>query len=57
MIEKGTRDIIEIEHGRQDVLEVYYGKRFVWGMAGSCYGSGYWINEKPWSNTDGWRNS
>ena len=59
MIYKGTSEIIEISRGSLDMFEVYHGKRLVWRIAtsGSCYGSGYWINERPWSNTDAWRNA
>ena len=57
MIYKGRRDIIEISRGRLDISEVYHGKRLVWGLAGSCYGTGHWINERPWLNTDAWRNA
>ena len=31
-------------------------RRLVWEAVRSCYGRGMWINDKPWSNTDGWRN-
>lgn len=57
MIYKGTRDIIEISRGRQDISYVYYGKYLVWQLAGSCYGTGHWINDRPWLNNDAWRNS
>ncbi len=57
MIYKGRRDIIEISRGSLDIFEVYYGKRLVWRIASSCYGTGHWINERPWSNTDAWRNA
>ena len=57
MIYKGRRDIIEISRGRLEIMEVYHGKRLVWGLAGSCYGTGHWINERPWLNSDAWRNA
>ena len=28
----------------------------VWELVHSCFGSGYWRNDMPWSNTDGWNN-
>ena len=36
--------------------KVYYGARLVWEAVRSCFGKGYWINDKPWVNTDGWNN-
>lgn len=28
----------------------------LWELIHSCFGSGYWRNDLPWSNTDGWKN-
>lgn len=28
----------------------------LWELVHSCFGSGYWRNDLPWSNTDGWKN-
>ena len=30
--------------------------KLVWELVSSCFGSGYWNNEKPWKNDDAWRN-
>jgi hypothetical protein len=27
----------------------------VWEAIRSCFGKGYWLNERPWNNGDGWR--
>ncbi len=35
---------------------VYYGSKLVWQAIRSCFGSGFWTNIKPWSNTEAWRN-
>ena len=26
-------------------------------IVNSCFGSGYWVNEKPWLNNEGWNNN
>lgn len=26
-------------------------------IVSSCFGSGYWVNEKPWLNNEGWNNN
>lgn len=31
------------------------GARLVWQAIRSCFGAGYWINENPWIDDDGWR--
>ena len=35
---------------------VYRGTQLLWQYIRSCFGRGYWINEKPWSNENGWAN-
>jgi hypothetical protein len=38
------------------VTEVYRGARLVWTAIKSCFGAGYWVNDKPWLNNEGWKN-
>ena len=38
------------------VSAVYLGLKLIWQYVKSCFGRGYWINEKMWSNSDGWVN-
>lgn len=39
------------------VTTVYNGYgRIIWQDVKSCYGAGYWLNDKPWLNADGWKN-
>jgi hypothetical protein len=26
-------------------------------IVNSCFGAGYWVNEKPWLNDEGWSNN
>ena len=26
-------------------------------IVNSCFGAGYWVNEKPWLNDEGWNNN
>ena len=42
--------------GAKAIEAVYLGAVLVWEAISSCFGSGYWIDNRPWSNTDGWRN-
>lgn len=35
---------------------VYKGLRLVWMAVRSCFGKGIWRNDKPWINSDKWKN-
>lgn len=28
----------------------------IWEAVRSCFGRGFWVNDKSWSNGDGWKN-
>ena len=44
-------------HNSRPVTAVYKGLELVWNAIKSCFGKGYWINDKPWVNNDAWKNS
>ena len=46
MIFKNGKEIIEIYRGTKEILEVYRGNMLIWQIARSCFGSGYWINDR-----------
>jgi hypothetical protein len=53
----GNREVKAIVALGRMVKSVYSGARLVWTMAiRSCFGAGWWINNYPWTNKDGWRN-
>lgn len=56
MIYKGALDIIQIYLNRRDINALYKGDRLVWEAIRSCFGKGYWLNDKPWKNDDVWKN-
>ena len=37
--------------------EVYHGLVLKWQNVRSCYGRGYWIQEKPWLDNDTWKDN
>jgi len=43
-------------HRWQIVQEIYKGARLVWTAVRSCFGAGYWLNDKPWLNDEAWKN-
>lgn len=57
MIIKNNKEIIQVNRKKIDFIEIYLGKKLMWQIISSCFGKGYWINDKPWVNDDLWRNN
>lgn len=55
-IYKGGSSIGMVAKGRQMMSAVYKGLTLVWTGIRSCFGSGRWVNEKPWLNDEKWKN-
>lgn len=34
---------------------VYHGALLVWQAIRSCFGTGAWIQDRPWLDTDAWK--
>ena len=56
MIYKDGKQISSVSFGQKVITAIYHGARVVWEAISSCFGKGYWINEEPWDNDDGWTN-
>lgn len=56
MIFLGKKEIESIFIGKNPVAQIYIGAKLVWESIKSCFGAGFWKNEAPWSNIEGWRN-
>lgn len=56
MIRVGNKEIDLVYFSGKAISEVYKGSKLIWQAIKSCFASGYWINEKPWINTEGWKN-
>ena len=41
--------------GTKAIEAVYKGAVLIWQAVSSCFGAGYWDNEKGWRAADGWR--
>ena len=50
------KDIVSIIAFGRPVTAIYAGAKLVWQAVRSCFGAGWWNNEKPWDNTEGWKN-
>lgn len=56
MIQINGKEISLVFYGEKAVSTIRKGTRLVWQAVRSCFGAGYWVNEKPWINKEGWRN-
>lgn len=56
MIFFGNIELSSVRLGNKVVTQIYRGTKLVWEAIKSCFGAGFWKNDAPWSNTEGWRN-
>ncbi|PWB10531.1 MFS transporter [Muribaculum intestinale] len=56
MLKIGNKDVSQVRVGSRVVTAIYVGARLVWSAISSCFGSGWWINDKPWRDNEGWKN-
>jgi hypothetical protein len=42
--------------GKQAVGQLYYGATLIYEAIRSCFGRGFWRNNKAWINKESWRN-
>lgn len=56
MINIGNKELESSFIGRRIITQIYKGAKLVWEAIKSCFGAGYWKNDSPWSNTEGWKN-
>jgi len=56
MIYKENKEITGVYRGDIAISAVYKGDKLVWQAVRSCYGSGAWLNERPWLDDDPWKN-
>jgi hypothetical protein len=57
MIIHKKKSISAIRFQEKTIAAVYKAGQVIWQAIRSCFGAGYWINEYPWSNQDGWNNN
>lgn len=42
--------------GKQAIGQLYYGATLIYEAIRSCFGRGFWRNNKAWINKESWRN-
>lgn len=56
MIYKDVKEITAIHINNKMISAVYKGAKLVWQSVRSCFGSGFWVNQKGWINQESWKN-
>ena len=56
MIRIAGKEVSALYIGQKAIQAVYKGAVLVWQAIRSCFGSGWWDNEKPWIDEDAWDN-
>lgn len=64
MINVGRKEISRVElddNGTKRVIDRIYAEvngklKLIWEAIKSCFGSGFWISNRPWINNNAWRN-
>lgn len=49
------KEITAIYYGKKAISAVYRGTRLVWQAIRSCFGAGYWVDDKPWIDDEAWK--
>lgn len=57
MIRLGKKEITSIYLGKSAISAVYKGAVLIWQAVRSCFGSGAWIEEKPWMDDEAWKDN
>lgn len=55
-VDNKWREVSEVYKGERVIIAIYKGARLVWQSIRSCFGNGFWLNDKPWINQDAWKN-
>lgn len=55
MIFKEGKEISAVYIGQKAMQAVYHGAVLVWQAVRSCFGSGVWIEDKPWLDDEAWK--
>lgn len=54
---KSGKELSALNIGRTVQSAVYVGVNLIWQAIRSCFGSGFWVNQKPWLNNESWKNN
>lgn len=56
MAYQNKKELTGIFINKTPIQTVYEFGAVLWQAVRSCFGSGIWVNEKPWINDEAWKN-
>lgn len=55
MQEYDNKEIAAKARGMRPIAAVMHGLKVVWMAVRSCFGSGVWVENKPWLDNEKWK--
>ena len=52
-----SKIVIAVSFMKIPISKIAIGARSIWEIVASCFGSGIWHSDRPWSNTELWKNN
>lgn len=56
MIIWNNKEPVSIWWQGKKIIQIRIANKEVWNEIMSCFGGGFWVNEKPWLTTEAWKN-
>lgn len=56
MIYRDSKEEVSEHYNGKTITAIYRGLNLIWQAVRSCFGKGLWFNDKPWLNSDAWKN-
>lgn len=50
------KEVVGRFYNNKIISATYLGLKLVWQAVKSCFGAGFWRNDKPWDNKEGYKN-
>lgn len=57
MINTNKKEIVSLFRNGKPIQAIYKGGHLLWMAIRSCFGNGFWVNNKPWLNDEAWKNN
>lgn len=55
-IHRKNKEVVDIIIKGKRVSQIFQGIKLIYSYLKSCFGKGFWVNDKPWNNSEAWKN-